>query len=247
MCLIILAHRVRPDLPVVVAANRDEQRDRPAATLQVLREQRPRLAGGRDLSAGGTWMAIGEHGVVAALTNQRGAEGRVPDRRSRGEIPLILAAAPDAAAAAERARAIDPLAYNACTLLVADRAHAFYVELLDQARVEPLPPGVHILENRRLHAPSPKVTRVRERLGALDESEPRALRQRLIEVLADPTVPEDAADDRPPGLEAARVDLGHYGTRSATVVLSPPEGHPEIWHCDSPPGQGPFIRRHPFD
>ncbi len=247
MCLIILAHRVRRDLPVIVAANRDEQRSRPAATVQLLREGPPRLAGGLDLSAGGTWMAVGEHGVIAGLTNQRGLEGRKANRRSRGELPLLLAGAPSASDAAQRARGLDPGRYNSCTLLVADRERAFYVELVEETKVEPLSPGIHILENRLLGAPSPKADRVRERLGAVVHRDDAELRAHLAEVLADRTIPASVSGDRPPQLEAARVELGPYGTRSATLVLTRADGAPELWHSDTAPGDGPFTRRQPFD
>ena len=36
----------------------------------MLRGGGPRILGGRDEVAGGTWLAVNEHGVVAGLTNQ---------------------------------------------------------------------------------------------------------------------------------------------------------------------------------
>ena len=51
-------------------------------------------AGGRDLMAGGTWLAVNDHGVVAGLTNKPAEEGRDPSKRSRGEIPLALTSTP---------------------------------------------------------------------------------------------------------------------------------------------------------
>ncbi|MEL6546987.1 MAG: NRDE family protein, partial [Myxococcota bacterium] len=206
MCLIVMAHRVVPGTPVVVAANRDEQRARPSESIQLLETGPPRLAGGKDLSAGGTWMAIGEHGLVVGLTNQRGADGPAANRRSRGEIPLLLGSAPSAREAAQRASALDPTLYNPCTLFIADREEAFYAELVDTPRVRALRSGIHVLENRLLDQPSPKAHRVRERLGALEERE--ELKEHLISVVADPTIPEAPSSDRPAALNAARVDLG---------------------------------------
>ena len=45
------------------------------------------MLGGRDELAGGTWLAVNEHGVVAGLTNQPAAVGRDASKRSRGEMP----------------------------------------------------------------------------------------------------------------------------------------------------------------
>jgi uncharacterized protein with NRDE domain len=90
MCLLAVMHRIHPDAPLVVAANRDEDPARPAVAMTVLRPAGPRILGGRDEQAGGTWLAINEHGVMAGLTNRPGrTEG--PGRRSRGELPLALA------------------------------------------------------------------------------------------------------------------------------------------------------------
>ena len=78
MCLLIAMFGVVPDAPLIVAANRDERFDRPAVPITVLRERRPRILGGRDELAGGTWLAVNEHGVVAGLTNQPSFNGRDP-------------------------------------------------------------------------------------------------------------------------------------------------------------------------
>ena len=51
--------------------------------------------GGRDLVAGGTWLAVDDGGTVCAVTNRHPGTGKPeppdPTRRSRGEIPLSLA------------------------------------------------------------------------------------------------------------------------------------------------------------
>src|SRR5262245_12365665 len=66
MCLLIVQSRVHRDAPLVVAANRDELLARPAISMTVLE---PGIVGGRDLLAGGTWLALNRQGVFAGLTN----------------------------------------------------------------------------------------------------------------------------------------------------------------------------------
>ncbi len=61
----------------MLAANRDEFLGRPRPPPAVLVD-RPRIAGGRDLLAGGTWMAVAADGRVAAVTNRR-SEMRDPE------------------------------------------------------------------------------------------------------------------------------------------------------------------------
>lgn len=158
-----------PGAPLIMAANRDEQLARPAVAMTTLRESGPRVLGGRDQLAGGTWLAVNEHGVVAGLTNRPSAAGRDATLRSRGEIPLAFAAHRTAAEAVRAvAGALDPAAYNPCWLLVGDREQLFFVEVADGARprAEELGPGLHILENAPLHARSAKSERVARLVAA---------------------------------------------------------------------------------
>src|SRR5438874_147463 len=79
MCLIAVAHRVSEMFPLVIAANRDELYDRPARAAHAWDED-PRVLGGRDLRAGGSWLAISQHSRFAAITNIRGARTDGPSR-----------------------------------------------------------------------------------------------------------------------------------------------------------------------
>ncbi len=74
MCLLAVVSRLHPDTPLVVAANRDEWLTRPAVPMTVLRAGEPRILGGRDQQAGGTWLAVNDAGLVAGLTNKPSAE-----------------------------------------------------------------------------------------------------------------------------------------------------------------------------
>ncbi|TML39468.1 MAG: NRDE family protein [Actinobacteria bacterium] len=67
MCLLVAISRDRDESPLIVAANRDELLDRPAVAMTVLQAHGPRILGGRDELAGGTWLAVNEAGVVAGL------------------------------------------------------------------------------------------------------------------------------------------------------------------------------------
>ena len=90
VCLLVLLFGVDPDAPLVVAANRDERLDRPAVAMTVLAEGGPRILGGRDNKAGGTWLAVNEYGVVAGLTNRPAPDGADPARRCAVSSPSPL-------------------------------------------------------------------------------------------------------------------------------------------------------------
>ncbi len=230
----------------MVAANRDERLDRPAHAIDVLSEQGPRIIGGRDDLAGGTWLAVNEQGVVAGLTNRPAPGGRDLTKRSRGELPLLLTSQPTAAAAVtEMVRRVVPGQYNPAWLLVGDRRSLTYIELAsDLAPVAvALEPGVHVLENVALSDPSAKADRVR---SVIDESRRQGsgVWAVLTSVLADHVLPPGAAtatfgDDRSPRPEATMAACVHtddYGTRSAAVVRVPAgQGRPEMLVADGPP------------
>ena len=84
MCLIALACHAVPGFPLVLLANRDEQYARPSAPVDWWDDQ-PGILGGRDLQAGGGWLAIHRDGRLAAVTNVRDGR-RYAGRRSRGEL-----------------------------------------------------------------------------------------------------------------------------------------------------------------
>lgn len=215
MCLLVVLSRLEPGLPLVVAANRDERYERPAVPVTVLRPSGPRILGGRDLQAGGTWLAVNEHGVVAGLTNRPTEAGRDPSKRSRGVLPLAMAERPSAEeAVAGFEEQFDPSEFNPFWLLVADRSSVFYIDMTaSKATISELPAGMHVLENQPLAAASPKVAHVRRRLDRMraqaagregggcggGSRSPTRLFDCLRSVLADHTIPEGVAVQRSSG------------------------------------------------
>jgi len=256
VCLLVVLTQIIEDTPLVVAANRDERLDRPAVPMAVLRESDPRVLGGRDEVAGGTWLAVNEHGVVAGLTNRPTDAGPDPNKRSRGELPLALASYSTAEEAVDAFVSMyRPSEFNPAWMLVADRASIFAIEIAagDRAVVERLAPGVHVLENRALHAPSPKVDRVRALLAGVEQLGRNALLARLQTVLADHETPEGlsaAAEagrkDVPVEVGAACVHTEEYGTRWSAVVTVPAltSRPPTFRYAPGAPCVTPFVDAH---
>ncbi len=249
MCLLIAAFKVSQEAPLLVAANRDEQLDRPTRPVAVLREREPRFLGGRDVLAGGTWLAVNEYGLVAGLTNQPAPNGRDPTKRSRGELPLACASHGTAAAAVEALAAdLDPARYNPCWMLVGDREALFSVAIGPgsvRPDIERLAPGLYVLENAPLRAGSAKASFVRGLVEqALAEQPDHGLAPTvaaLASVLRDhrPAVPEPRASAAgrvwPPALSAACVHADGFGTRSSAIITVPAAGPPEMLVADGKP------------
>ena len=218
----------------------------------------PRIVGGRDDLAGGTWLAVNEHGVVAGLTNRPVPGGPDRTKKSRGELPLVIARHSTAAAGvADFTRSVRPAEYNQAFLLAADRESLFYLELGADGTLltRELGPGVHVLENVSLDTRSPKVDAVREDIAAastngrsLWSSYPHLLARHQVawfEPIHNSSAPEGARD---PATFAACVHTENYGTRSSTMVRVPPsaDDRPEVWVADGPPCNTAFVDASPL-
>ena len=68
MCILLASQQPNTDYNLIVIANRDEFHLRDAAPLKFWGEK-PNILGGRDLEAGGSWLAINKKGYLAAITN----------------------------------------------------------------------------------------------------------------------------------------------------------------------------------
>ena len=147
MCLIVLAWRLRPDLPLIVAANRDEFHARPAAPAAFWDDQ-PGILAGRDLEARGTWMGVSRTGRFAAVTNFRG--GREPRAiESRGA--LVSRFLSDGEAPEAYVRGLKKDLYSGFNLLVADGQELWSVSNRG-GEAQRLEPGIYGLGNTLLDA-----------------------------------------------------------------------------------------------
>lgn len=236
MCLIGLALDAHPRFALVVAANRDEYHARPAAGLDWWRstDQGPWLLGGRDLSAGGTWMSLSAQGRLAMLTNVRDPARHRPDAPSRGAlVPAWLDSAQPAEALWPTLAGRDCNPFN---LVAADLAQGHWW-WGDDRTLQPrtLGPGVHGLSNASLGTPWPKVRRleaaVARALSIADDD--TVLAAHLFDALADRWQPDDAAlPDTGVGLARERMlspafigsPDGRYGTRCSTVLIGERQG-----------------------
>ncbi len=74
MCVFSVAYRVFPGCPIFVLTNRDESTARPTLSPRRFDATAPhgaRWFGGADQRAGGTWLGVNEHGLLAAVTNRK--------------------------------------------------------------------------------------------------------------------------------------------------------------------------------
>ena len=92
MCTVIVSVDPVSEVPVLLAGLRDEFSGRPWLPPARHWPDRPELVGGRDLQAGGTWLAVNTvNPAVACVLNGEGRPAPERGRLSRGELPLLLA------------------------------------------------------------------------------------------------------------------------------------------------------------
>ncbi len=158
MCLIVLAWRVLPDLPLVVAANRDEFHARPAARAAFWQDQ-PGVLAGRDLEALGTWMGVARSGRFAAVTNYRGAkEPRAAESRGALVVRFLNENPSPEKYLANISR--QGKAYSGFNLLAADERELWWFSNRDGAPRR-LEPGFYALGNALLDDPGVDAAKAR--------------------------------------------------------------------------------------
>lgn len=222
MCLLVVAWRKHPCIPLLAAGNRDEFHSRPTRPAAFWPDC-PDILAGRDEQAGGTWMGVTRTGRFAAITNVR-ERGAPAGTRSRGELPARFLGSDVSAAAFLRGLAREQSDYAGFNLLVCDGRELHYLSNRDPRGPRRLGPGLHALSNHLLETPWPKLLRLRERFAERLEADQCDARS-LLPLLDDrrPARPDELPDTGlDPALEkrlSAPFVVGEeYGTRSATLA-----------------------------
>lgn len=223
MCLLAIAWNTHPRWRLVLAGNRDEFHERPAAPLG--RWIRPAgIVAGRDLQSGGTWAGADTGGRMAVVTNVRDPAIRKPGAPSRGALVADYLGGERGAAQTAEAALLHAGAFAPFNLLLADDRDCMFVGNTPSPRMSGLQPGVHGLSNGDLDEPWPKVVSLCQRMDAWIQSghdDPGP----LWDALADESQAADAAlPDTGVGIELERmlspafIRGTDYGTRASTLI-----------------------------
>ncbi|RLA05091.1 MAG: hypothetical protein DRQ60_10010 [Gammaproteobacteria bacterium] len=242
MCLILFSWQQSAAHPLILAANRDERYDRPTRGLH--NWQQPHgIIGGRDLQAGGSWLAANQQGRFAAVTNVRDPRLVSDDARSRGSLItdyLTSDLSSDEWLGELRERRDDYAGFN---LLVGDLRLSqltCYSNLTDQ--LDKLSPGTYGLSNGSLDEPWPKVERGKRLLteSLSTTSEPDITD--LFTLLADDYQPHETllpntgvGTDLERLLAPITIHSELYGTCSSSVFLAHANGKLQLHEQDRRP------------
>jgi uncharacterized protein with NRDE domain len=239
VCTVILAWRVFPAAPIVLAANRDELLSRPSDSPLLLSPDPPRW-GGRDRLAGGTWLAVDPAGRIGAVTNRHPGgrpPPRDPSRRSRGQLPLDVLAGDDDHAL-RWMQSLHPAEFNPVNVLYASPTTAACVSLDDDkgCRAGTLAPGIHVLTEQDVDDPA--------------DAKTQAIATRASRALDVSSVPDAVtalrgilrSHDADDGGSPACIHGDAHGTVSSSTVVVGADGEVRYEHAEGPPCVTEYVR-----
>ena len=226
MCLVVLALHQHDDYPLILAANRDEFHARPTQNARWWPD-RPDIVGGRDLQAGGTWLAAHRNGRFATVTNYRDAQPPAPDKRSRGE--LVTRYLESDLPPRDYLDTIDEDAYAGFNLIAGTRSDVVYLSNREDGN-RVLRPGIYGLSNALLDGPWDKVERSKTALQSLLDDD-TINESSLLRLMSDrrrgpiDEIEKGRLDfDTAHAITAPFIVRPDYGTRCTTVLLADCDG-----------------------
>lgn len=228
MCLVLVAIDVLPGLPLLLLGNRDEFHARASAAAAPWTDD-ARVLGGRDLVAGGSWLALRHDARFAAVTNLRtGVPATAP--KSRGTLVQDFVrgdATPIVYLDVLRAGIAD---YGPFNLVVGDRDGVCALGSAD-GQLRRLRAGVHVVSNGAIGVHWPKTERLQRRFEAIVHNGAVHDEATALDLLRDETQPRDEdLPDTGAGLELERrlapvfIRGERYGTRASTLLLRHADG-----------------------
>lgn len=249
MCTLVIYRDLSPELPLLVAANRDEFLER-ASEPPSLRRGSPAIVAGRDLQAGGTWLGCNLDGapLIAGLLNRRlpGATAPIASgARSRG---LLCMEALEAGSVERALTAIDGedlSRYGPFNLLLADPHRAVVIASGGEgSALTELAGGMSVLTNLDVNDPRcPRLANATPRFAAVSAAivSGDALADVVEALRAVLGSHEGRIDpDDPSPLAHVCVHTPAYGTRSSSIIAVGDDGRVRYFHAEGPPCRVPF-------
>ena len=221
MCLVVIAWQQHDAYPLILAGNRDEFHARPTQEAHWWPDH-PEILAGRDLQAGGTWLALHRNGRFATITNFRDAQHEPTSFRSRGHLITEFLLSEETPVG--YLESIDGDRYAGFNLIVGDTESLAYASNRDDG-VRELGPGIYGLSNALLDSDWFKVHRAKSAIRQLLDQQ-HISEQQLIGLLEDrerapaSSVASERFDfETAHAISAPFIVMPDYGTRSSSAIL----------------------------
>src|SRR5699024_684156 len=230
MCLITFNKEANSPYPFVLIANRDESYHRESKAIHFW-EDEPNIIGGRDMKAGGTWLAMTKTGSFAALTNQPFTNHEPVELTSRGElISNFLKGEMTAIEYAKELRT-NRLNYDGYNLLFGTLDDLYLYDNVSDA-LTPLSDGIHSVSNTKDDLSKYRQTQSESDLTQMFEANQAPSFDQMIKSFQDKTPNPDFKHypehlDKEYARQSSSIFLSgnqEFGTVSTTAIVVDKEG-----------------------
>ena len=222
VCVLLVALQQHERYPFILAANRDEFFNRPAAAANFWHDN-PEILAGRDKTAGGTWLGITRSGRFAALTNHPGAYTNAPSPKSRGDLVREFLAGNHSIKQYLAKLDQHSELYDGYGIFFGTTKRLQY-QTNQICTDRKITNGIYGLGNAVIDTPWLRVEEGINRFSELIENEQNLRAEDVFDVLCDSDSSKPHAKQAELALTAPDqlpifVDLPNYGTRCSTVIL----------------------------
>ena len=224
MCLIVFSYQENKESSkafpgsLILAANRDEYYERPTESMHWWESEG--VLAGKDLQAGGTWLAISDDGRFAAITNYKEPTNGNTDLKSRGELVSNYITSKEVTSS-EYLENIKGKNYAGFNLLLGDKEGIHYFSNRTE-EVDKLEPGIHAVGNLLLNSQTKKYIKVKNQFKELLQTNPDE--DGLLEFMKGDS--GDLSDLDMAGFKETEheeipyrfIKSDYYGTRNTTII-----------------------------
>ena len=224
MCLIIFSYQETKESSkafpgsLILAANRDEYYERPTKNMHWWEAEG--VLAGKDLQAGGTWLAVSDDGRFAAITNYKELTSERGDLKSRGELVSNYITSKEVSSK-EYLESIKGTNYAGFNLLLGDKEGIHYISNRSE-EVDKLEPGIHAVGNLLLNSQTKKSIKVKNQFKELLQTNPDEVA--LMEFMKRDS--GDLSDLDMAGFKETEheeipyrfIKSDYYGTRNTTII-----------------------------
>ena len=224
MCLIVFSYQENKESSkafpgsLILAANRDEYYERPTKSMHWWEPEK--ILAGKDLQAGGTWLAVSDDGRFAAITNYKELINGKTGLKTRGELVsnYITSKGLSSIDYLENIKGINYAGFN---LLLGDKEGIHYFSNRTE-EIDKLEPGVHAVGNLLLNSQTKKSIKVKNQFKELLQTNPDE--DALLEFMKDDS--GDLSDFNMAGFKETEheeipyrfIKSDYYGTRNTTII-----------------------------
>ena len=224
MCLIVFSYQENKEnskaFPgsLILAANRDEYYERPTKSMHWWEPEK--ILAGKDLQAGGTWLAVSDDGRFAAITNYKELINGKVDLKTRGELVsnYITSKGLSSIDYLENIKGINYAGFN---LLLGDKEGIHYFSNRTE-EIDKLEPGIHAVGNLLLNSQTKKSIKVKNQFKELLQTNPDEVA--LMEFMKRDS--GDLSDLDMAGFKETEheeipyrfIKSDYYGTRNTTII-----------------------------